>query len=57
MRTHIGRYLPDVILAADEVMICNSVIGLRRVARLDDVTWLSAGWTTVLNNALYEDVD
>jgi 4-amino-4-deoxychorismate lyase len=57
MRTHIGRHVPDVILAADEVMICNSVIGLRRVARLDDVTWLSVGWTTVLNNALYEDVD
>ena len=54
---HIGRQLPDAILAADEVMICNSVIGLRRVARLDDVTWLAAGWTTPLSNALYEDVD
>lgn len=57
MRIHIGRQLPDAILAADEVMICNSVIGVRRVARLDDVTWLPAGWTTPLNNALYEDVD
>jgi 4-amino-4-deoxychorismate lyase len=54
---HIGRQLSDAILAADEVMICNSVIGVRRVARLDDVTWLPAGWTTILNNALYEDVD
>ncbi len=54
---HIGRLLPAAILAADEVMICNSVIGVRRVARLDDVTWPSAGWTTTLNNALYEDVD
>jgi 4-amino-4-deoxychorismate lyase len=57
VQAHIGRYLPDAILAADEVLICNSVIGVRRVARLDDVTWLPAGWATTLNNALYEDVD
>lgn len=55
--THIGRLLPDAILAADEVMICNSVIGVRRVARLDDVIWPSAGWATALNDALYEDLD
>jgi 4-amino-4-deoxychorismate lyase len=54
---HIGRVLPDAILAADEVMLCNSVIGVRRVGRLDDVTWTPAGWTTTLNDALYEDVD
>jgi 4-amino-4-deoxychorismate lyase len=53
----IGRVLPDAILAADEVMLCNSVIGVRRVGRLDDVTWTPAGWTTTLNDALYEDVD
>ncbi len=52
IRTHIGRWLPEAILAADEVMICNSVIGVRRVAKLDDVTWPPAGWTTTLNNAL-----
>ena len=55
--THIGRLLPAAVLAADEVMICNSVIGVRRVARLDDVTWPSAGWTAAWNNALYEDLD
>jgi len=55
--THIDRLTPAAILAADEVMICNSVIGVRRVARLNDVTWPPAGWTTTLNNALYEDVD
>ena len=55
--THIGRQLPDAILAADEVMICNSLIGVRRVARLDDVTWAPAGWTAPLNDALNEDVD
>jgi 4-amino-4-deoxychorismate lyase len=57
MPLHIGRLLPDAILAADEVMLCNSVIGVRRVGRLDDVTWTPAGWTTTLNDALYEDVD
>ncbi|MBI3432903.1 MAG: aminodeoxychorismate lyase [Hydrogenophilales bacterium] len=55
--THIGRLPPAAILAADEVMICNSVIGVRRVARLDDVTWPPAGWTAALNNALYENLD
>ena len=55
IQTHVGRWLPDAILAADEVMICNSVIGVRRVARLDDLTWPAAGWTTTLNNALYEN--
>jgi 4-amino-4-deoxychorismate lyase len=54
---HVGRLPPDAILAADEVMICNSVIGLRRVARLDDATWPPAGWTTILNDALYEELD
>jgi 4-amino-4-deoxychorismate lyase len=54
---HIARLSSDAILAADEVMICNSVIGVRRVGRLDDATWLPAGWTEKLNNALYEDAD
>jgi 4-amino-4-deoxychorismate lyase len=57
IRTHIERQPPAAILAADAVMICNSVMGLRRVARLDDVTWPPVGWTTILNDALYEDVD
>jgi 4-amino-4-deoxychorismate lyase len=57
VRSHIGQFRSDAILAADEVMICNSVIGVRRVARLDDVTWSPAGWTTTLNQALYEDLD
>jgi len=53
----IGRQLPDAILAADEVMICNSVIGVRRVARLDDRIWPAAGWTDTLKTALNEDLD
>jgi len=57
LSTHIDRFLPADILAADEVMICNSVMGVRRVARLDDKTWSPAGWTLTLNNALYENLD
>lgn len=57
LRTHIDRFLPAQLLAADEVMICNSLIGVRRVARLAGTTWSSAGWTTLLNDALYENVD
>ena len=57
IRTHIGSFLPDALLAADEVMICNSLLGVRRLARLENKTWSPAGWTSTLNAALYEDVD
>jgi 4-amino-4-deoxychorismate lyase len=57
IRTHVDRFQPDAILAADEVMICNSIMGVRRLAKLDNVTWPPAGWTTTLNNALYENLD
>lgn len=57
VRVRIERLLPAAILAADEVMICNSLIGVRRVARLDDRILPSAGWTNTLNSALYEDLD
>ncbi len=52
--THIGRWQRDAILAADEVMICNSVIGIRRVAKLEDTHWSPTGWTAILNDALNE---
>jgi 4-amino-4-deoxychorismate lyase len=38
-------------------MICNSVIAVRRVARLEETTWPPAGWTDTLRTAFYEDVD
>lgn len=57
MPVHIGHWLPAAILDADEVMICNSVIGVRQVARLDKSVWPAARWTTILNNALYENLD
>ncbi len=53
--TRIERLPPAAILAADELMICNSLMGVRRVARLGDANWSPAGWTETLNTALYED--
>lgn len=55
LATRIGRFPPAVILAAEEVMICNSVLGVRRVASLDDARWPPAGWTARLNTALHEE--
>ncbi len=55
LRSHVGRWPPAAILAADEVMICNSVLGLRRVARIDDTVWPPAGWTATLSRDLDED--
>lgn len=51
------RQPPAAILAADEVMICNSLIGVRRIARLDMVELPDAGWRIRLDAALYEDLD
>lgn len=57
IRTRVERLSRADILAADEVMICNSVFGVRRVARLEEKTWAPAGWTDTLKTALYEEVD
>ena len=57
IRARVGRLARADILAADEVMICNSVFGVRRVARLEDTRWAPAGWTDTLKTALYEEVD
>ncbi|MEW5965889.1 MAG: aminodeoxychorismate lyase [Pseudomonadota bacterium] len=51
---HVTRLARDAILDADEVMLCNSLIGVRRVAVLDGRTWSPAGWTPRLNRLLYE---
>lgn len=51
---HVGRLARDAILGADEVMLCNSLIGVRRVAALDGRSWSPAGWTPRLNRLLYE---
>lgn len=54
MSVYIDRFLPDAILGADEVMLCNSVIGVRRIAQLDGANLPAAGWTMKFNNALYD---
>lgn len=42
----------DLLLAADELMLCNSVIGLRRVARLDTRIWPQPMISTQLRERL-----
>lgn len=53
----VERLLPADILAADEVMLCNSVFGVRRVARLEEAYWAPAGWSDTLRAALDEEMD
>lgn len=50
------RLTPDAILDSDELMLCNSLIGVRRVAALGEHTWVPAGWTPRLNRLL-NDLD
>ncbi len=51
------RQPATAILAADEVMICNSLIGVRRLTQLDAAGLGEAGWRERLDEALYEDLD
>lgn len=48
------RIPADAVIHADEVMLCNSVQGIWRVATLEDKTWAPAGWSEILNGWLYE---
>lgn len=50
----VARISPDVLMHADEVMLCNSVQGIWRVATLEDKNWSAAGWSETLNGWLYE---
>jgi 4-amino-4-deoxychorismate lyase len=50
----VTRIMPDAVLDADELMLCNSIQGVRRIARLDDKTWSACGWADSLNTWLYE---
>lgn len=52
---HVEHLSSAAILAAEEVMVCNSVMGLRRIARLGDRNWAPAGWAERLRTALDED--
>lgn len=48
---------PAAILAADEVLIGNSLMGLRRLARLDNTVLPDAGWRCRLDELVHEDLD
>lgn len=50
----VTRITPDAVMHADEVMLCNSVQGIWRVAILEDKNWSPAGWSETLNGWLYE---
>lgn len=43
------------LLASDAVLLCNSLIGLWRVAELEDRHWPDGGWAEILRNCLHED--
>ncbi|HQT00191.1 MAG: aminodeoxychorismate lyase [Hydrogenophilales bacterium 16-64-46] len=51
------RCQPAAILAADEVLIGNSLIGIRRLARIDDAILSDAGWRTRLDELVHEETD
>jgi 4-amino-4-deoxychorismate lyase len=55
--TRIDRFPAAAILAAEEVMICNSILGVRPIVRLDHAHCPSAGWSARLNTALHEETD
>ncbi len=55
--TRIGRFPRAAILAAEEVMICNSILGARHIVRLGDACCPSAGWSARLNAILDEETD
>ncbi len=57
MPVRFERQPPAAILVADEVVICNSLIGVRRIARLDTAELPESGWRARLEQALYEDLD
>ena len=50
----VARISPDALMRADEVMLCNSVQGIWRVATLEGKNWAPAGWSETLNDWLYE---
>ncbi|MCA1925544.1 MAG: aminodeoxychorismate lyase [Thiobacillus sp.] len=51
------RRPPAAILAADEVLIGNSLIGVRRLARIDDAELSDAGWRIRLDELVHEESD
>ncbi|SIT10713.1 aminodeoxychorismate lyase [Neptunomonas antarctica] len=51
----VGRFMPDVLNEADEVFICNSLIDIWPVIRLDGLTWEIGPVTGQLQTLLKEE--
>ncbi len=47
-----GRYTPEQVMAADELLLCNSLIGLWPVTRLGDRSYAQGPITRQLQAAL-----
>lgn len=47
--------LPERVLRSDQVLLCNSLIGIWRVGKLGDKTWPDTGWADQLRYWLDED--
>jgi len=54
IEVQVGRLETANILDADEVFLSNSIVGLWRIALLDNVQWRSAEWTEQFQQWIYE---
>lgn len=51
----VEKISPEQLLAADEVLLCNSLVDIWRVAELDEKLWPDSGWAEKLRNWLDEN--
>lgn len=51
----VGAITPQRLLAADEVMLCNSLVDVWRVIQLEEKHWPATGWAEKLRNWLDEN--
>ncbi len=57
LRVQVQVLTLPMLLAAEEVMLCNSVIGIWRVRQLGDTHWYGAQYTPALRTLLEQDID
>jgi 4-amino-4-deoxychorismate lyase len=50
----VTRVSPQMVLDADAVVLCNSIRGVRRVARLENRSWAPGAWPGRLSTWLHE---
>lgn len=50
----VTRISPQMLLDADAVVLCNSIRGVRRVARLENRSWAPGAWPRRLSTWLHE---